>query len=448
MKKAITSTAIPTHALKSEALAGMTASFERFCLAAGIETLSEMMEQDAEAICGSRHARGEGRQAHRWGRTKGKIGFHGGKVDVERPRVRGLDGEERMLPSWKSAVGENWLGEWAMNQMLIAVSTRKFERSVRLPGGDAPAARGAGLSKSATSRRFVALSAARMRPWVATRLDDLDLMVIQIDGVHMADGRLPAAAIGIDATGEKRPLGLVEGATENAATARALIANLIDRGLDPAVPRLFIIDGSKALSTAIRRAFGRDAPIQRCQVHKARNILERLPKSMHASVRSVLRQVWELDDAAKAEKLLRNLARRLEADWDGVAGSILEGLDEMLTVTRLGLPRQLRRSLACTNIIENVMGTGRRVCRNVKHWRSPSMAMRWTAAAMIEAKKGFRRLKAHKQRPALRAGSIETKPPSPSRLLPKSTKPHSSQPAAPAPRISTPRGTPPRSSTA
>ena len=410
MRKAITSTAIPTYALKSEALAGMTASFERFCLAAGIETLSEMMEQDAEAICGLRHARGEGRLAHRWGRTKGKIGFHGGKVDVERPRVRGLDGEERILPSWKSAVGENWLGEWAMNQMLIAVSTRKFERSVRLPGGDVPAPRGAGLSKSATSRRFVALSAARMRQWLATRLDHLDLMVIQIDGVHMADDLLLVAAIGIDATGEKHPLGVVEGATENAATARALIANLIDRGLDPAVPRLFIIDGSKALSTAIRRAFGRDAPIQRCQVHKARNILERLPKSMHASVRSVLRQVWELDDAAKAEKLLRNLARRLAADWDGVAGSILEGLDEMLTVTRLGLPRELRRSLACTNIIENVMGTVRRVCRNVKHWRSPSMAMRWTAAAMIEAKKGFRRLKAHKQLPALRAALDRKKP--------------------------------------
>ena len=403
MKKAITSTAIPTHALKSEALAGMTASFDRFCLAAGIETLSEMMEQDAEAICGSRHARGEGRQADRWGRRKGRIGFHGGKVDVERPRVRGLDGEERILASWKSAVGENWLGEWAMNPTLIAVSTRKFERSVRLPGGDAPAPRGAGLSKSATSRRFVALSAARMRQWMATRLDHLDLMVIQIDGVHMADDMLLMAAIGVDATGEKHPLGLVEGATENAATARALIANLIDRGLDPAVPRLFIIDGSKALSTAIRRTFGRDAPIQRRHVHKARNILERLPKSMHASVRSVLRQVWKLDDAAKAEKLLRNLARRLEADWDGVAGSILEGLDEMLTVTRLGLPRELRRSLACTNIIENVMGTVRRVCRNVKHWRSPSMAMRWTAAAMIEAKKGFRRLKAHKQLPALRA---------------------------------------------
>ncbi len=140
-----------------------------------------------------------------------------------------------------------------------------------------------------------------------------------------------------------------------------------------------------------------------CQVHKARNILERLPKSMHASVRSALRQAWELDDAAKAEKLLRNLARRLNADWEGVAGSILEGLDEMLTVTRLGLPREMRRSLACTNIIENVMGTVRRVCRNVKYWRSPSMALRWAAAAIQEAMKGFRRLKAYKHLPALRA---------------------------------------------
>ncbi len=165
--------------------------------------------------------------------------------------------------------------------------------------------------------------------------------------------------------------------------------------------RLFIIDGAKALSKAIRRTFGPAAAIQRCQIHKARNIMERLPKSLHASVRRVLRQAWELDDANKAEKLIRNLAQRLERDWLGVAGSILEGIDEILTVTRLGLP--LRRSLACANIIENVMGTVRRVCRNLKRCRSASMAMRWTAAALQEAAKGFRRLKAHKQLPALRA---------------------------------------------
>src|SRR5208282_5487756 len=181
------------------------------------------------------------------------------------------------------------------------------------------------------------------------------------------------------------------------AVVQALIDDLIERGLDPAVPRLFIIDGSKALAKAIRRSFGRHTPIQRCQIHKARNIMERLSPALHASVRRALRQAWELDDAAKAEKLIRNLAQRLERDAPGVSKSILEGLDEILTVSRLGLPAELRRSLACTNIIENMMGTVRRVTRNVK---------RWTAAAMNEAKKGFRRLKAYKQLPALRAALV------------------------------------------
>src|SRR6476646_8282457 len=234
-------------------------------------------------------------------------------------------------------------------------------------------------------------------------LGHLDIMVVQIDGIHIAEDIVLVAAIGIDGEGAKHPLGLIEGASEHSAVVQALIDNLIERGFDPAVPRLFIIDGSKALSKAIRRSFGRHTPIQRCQIHKARNIMERLPEPLHASVRRVLRQAWELDDADKAEKLIRNLAQRLERDWTGVAGSILEGIDEILTVPRLGLPKELRRSLACTNIIENVMSTVRRVCRNVKRWRSASMAMRWTAAAMQEAAKGFRRLKAHKQLPALRA---------------------------------------------
>ena len=401
MNKLTTSTAMPARALKSEALASLLASFERLCLAAGVETLTDMMEADARAACGPRHARGTQRTAHRWGRTMGKIGFHGGKVEIERPRLRGFDGKEQTLPSWEGTVMEDWLGKWAMNQMLINVSTRKFKRSMRLPEGDVPAAKGSGLSKSAASRRFVALSAARLKDWMAQDLSALGLLVIQIDGIHMDDDMTLVAALGVDMNGNKHPLGLVEGATENAATVQALIDNLIERGLDPAFPRLFIIDGSKALSKAIRAAFGRDVAIQRCQIHKARNIMDRLPKSMHAPVRRVLRQAWEMQDASKAEKLLRNLARRLECDWPGVSTSILEGLDEMLTVTRLGLPAELRRSLACTNIIENAMGTLRRVCRNVKYWRSPSMALRWAGAAMHEAAKGFRRLKAHKQLPIL-----------------------------------------------
>jgi transposase-like protein len=290
-----------------------------------------------------------------------------------------------------------------MNLMLINVSTRRFGRAVRLPEGDIPAPPGAGVSKSAASRRFVALSTERMREWMAADLSKLDLLVIQIDGVYIAEDLTLLAAIGIDGDGVKHPLGLLEGATENAAVVQALLDNLIERGLDPTICRLFIIDGSKALAKAIRRTFGRHTPIQRCQIHKARNILERLPKHLHAPVRTALRQAWELDDAEKAERLIRNLARRLEQVAPGVSASILEGLDEMLTVIRLGLPQSLRRSLACTNIIENMMGTIRRVCRNVKRWRDASMALRWTAAAMQEASKGFRRLKAHKQLPVLRA---------------------------------------------
>ncbi|MGH6873435.1 MAG: IS256 family transposase [Aestuariivirgaceae bacterium] len=407
MNRLITSTSTPARELKIEALASLSASFERLCLAAGIEALAEMMEADARTACGLRHGRGKDRTAHRWGRTKGKIGFHGGKVEIERPRLRGFGGKEQSLPSWEGAMREDWLGKWAMNQMLINVSTRKFARSVRLPEGDVPTSAGAGLSKSAASRRFVALSAARMKEWMACDLSGLDLLVIQIDGIQMDEDLILVAAIGVDAKGDKHPLGLIEGATENAATVQALIDNLLARGVDPAVPRLFIIDGAKALSKAIRRTFGHAAAIQRCQVHKARNIMERLPKSLHASVRRALRQAWEMDDADKAEKLIRNLARRLQRDWSGVAGSILEGIEEILTVTRLGLPKQLRRSLACTNIVENLMSTVRRVCRNVKRWRSASMALRWTAAAMQEASKGFRRLKAHKQLPVLRKALLE-----------------------------------------
>jgi putative transposase len=403
MKKPTTLTAVVPPANVAEAWQEVAASFDRFCLTAGLEALSSMMEDDAAELCGPRYGREDGKGGYRWGKTKGKLGFHGGKVEVERPRVRGRDGGEMTLPSWNGAVSQDLLGKWAMNLMLINVSTRKFGRAVRLPEGDVGAPEGAGVSKSAVSRRFVALSEERMKEWMATDLSKLDLLVIQIDGIHIGEDLMLLAAVGIDGKGSKHPLGAIEGATENATVAQALLDNLIERGLDPHVCRLFVIDGAKALSKAIRKTFGRHTPIQRCQVHKARNITERLPKFLHASVRKALRQAWELDDAAKAGRLLRNLAHRLERDAPGVSGSILEGLDEILTVTRLGLPAELRRSLACTNIVENMNGTIRRVCRNVKRWRDASMALRWTGAAMQEAAKGFRRLKACKHLPALRA---------------------------------------------
>src|SRR3954467_13127224 len=274
MKRIITTPGPDTTALVKEAWQDVGASFERFCLTAGIATLSRMMTEDAERLCGPRHGRSGLRTGHRWGRTKGKIGFHGGTVPIERPRVRTRDGPELPLPSWEAARAEDWLGQWAMNLMLINVSTRRFGRAVRLPGGDVPAPPGSGVSKSAASRRFVALSAAQLADFMAADLSALDLLVVQIDGLHLGDVLVLVAAIGIDGEGNKHPLALVEGATENAATVQALLDNLVSRGLDPTVPRLFIADGAKALSKAIRRTFCSAAAIQRCQIHKARNIVE------------------------------------------------------------------------------------------------------------------------------------------------------------------------------
>jgi len=406
VKKPTTLTAVVPAANIEEAWQEVGASFERFCLTAGLATLSSMMEEDAVQLCGPRYGRQDGKAGHRWGKTKGKLSFHGGKVELERPRIRARNGTEMSLPSWEEAVSNDLLGKWAMNLMLINVSTRKLRRAVRLPDGDLPVVAGDGTSKSAASRRFVALSAQRLAAWMASDLSKLELLVIQIDGLHIGNELVLVAALGIDAEGRKHPLALVEGATENAAVVQALIDNLIARGLEPKVCRLFIVDGAKALSKVIRRTFGAHTPIQRCQIHKARNVTERLPKALHASVRRALRQAWELDDADKAERLLRNLARRLEHEAPGVAASILEGLDEILTVARLALPTPLRRSLACTNAIENMLGTVRRVSRNVKRWRNATMALRWAAAGMMEAMKGFRRLKAYRQLPILKAALV------------------------------------------
>lgn len=387
-------------------------SFERFCLVAGLASLTQMMAEDAQALAGAPHARAPDKPGYRWGRTKGRLGFHGGKVELERPRIRSkTTGKEMALASWTEAAEAGWLHQWAMNLMLINVSTRKFGRAVRLPEAGVAAEAGSGLSRSAVSRRFKALTEARLAEWMASDLSQLDLLVIQIDGLHLDDSLLMIGAVGVDADGGKHPLGVVEGATENAATVQALLDNLIDRGLDPWVCRLFIVDGAKALTKAIRRTFGADTPIQRCQVHKSRNITDRIDPKLHAAVRRTLRQAWESDDAPRAERLLRNLARRLELEAPGVSKSILEGLDEILTVTRLGLPPELRRSLASTNIIEAMNAVIRQVCRNVKRWRDAKMALRWTAAGMLEAAKGFRRLKAYRQLPALKAALEKHRPP-------------------------------------
>jgi putative transposase len=344
-----------------EGLEEFKGSFDRLCLQAGTAAIEVMLAADAEQLCGKRYQRHADRHGHRWGMVGSEVGWHGGKAAIRRPRVRQRGGAELELASWTAIQKADLLSRWAFNQMLIGVATRKYARSVRLPDGDLAGQAKRATTKSSVSRRFVALSTAKLKEWLAADLSGLDLLVIQIDGLRVGDHVL-VAAIGIDGAGDKHVLALALGATENAAVVKALLADLVERGLRPDIARLFILDGAKALSRAVRDTFGDFALIQRCQVHKGRNIIERLDPSLHAGVKKVLRQAWDSPTAEQAERVLRNLARRLDHDAPGVSASIHEGLDEMLTVIRLGLPDQLRRSLGCTNAIESLMAVLRELC--------------------------------------------------------------------------------------
>ena len=292
------------------------------------------------------------------------------------------------MPSWATFAAEDPLRERAVEQMLVGVSTRRYARSLE-PLPDDLVARG--TSRSAVSRRFVAATAAQMAEWLGRDLGAVDLVVLMIDGV-VIDEHVLLVALGIDVDGKKHVLGVREGATENASSCTALITDMRERGLRTERAMLAVIDGSKALARAIRDVYGARALIQRCQAHKARNVLDQLPDEMRPSVRQALRDAYSSADATRAKRLLTNLARRLRDEHPGAAASLDEGLDETLTVKRLGLPSKLERQLSTTNAIENLMGAVRRLTQRVKRWRGGSMILRWTVTAVADAAGRFRRI--------------------------------------------------------
>ena len=301
------------------------------------------------------------------------------------------------MPTFEAMAQTDPLNRRIVEQMLLGVATRRYARSLEpLP----TEIRSRGTSKSSVSRRFVARTTAQVRRWQTASLEALDLVAIFLDGVIFAEHCL-VVALGIDATGQKHPLGLWDGSTENAAVCQGLLSNLQSRGLRTDRSLLVILDGSKALRRAVDHTFGRAACVQRCQVHKTRNILDYLPDGQRPWAHAILRRAYTHSDPAKARRLLEDLARRWDDEFPRAAESVREGLDETLTVLRLSLSERLRRSLATTNPIESLMSRARHVHRNVKRWRSGKMMIRWMTAAVFEAAKGFRRLKGCKDLPAL-----------------------------------------------
>lgn len=369
----------------------LRAELHEFVVSAGMRVVHELLEADRAAICGPRYEHPATRKASRAGHAPGELVLGGRRVQVKRPRARTVDGREVTLPSWARFSDEDPLDRRAVEQMVIGVSTRKYRRSLEPIADDV---KSRGVSKSSVSRRFVKRTMAALDAWLRRPLGELDLAAVMIDGVHV-DKHVILIAIGIDSSGNKHVLGLREGATENAVSCTNLLADLRQRGLRTDRSMLFVIDGGKALRKAVRDVFGDRGVVQRCQVHKKRNVLEELPEEMRKSIGAALSEAYQSTDVARARRLLQHCANSLKSSHPSAAASLREGLDETLTVMGFGLPRALERTLATTNPIENLMNAVRRVSGRVKRWRGGTMILRWMGAALGEAQKGFRRLKGH-----------------------------------------------------
>ncbi len=286
-----------------------------------------------------------------------------------------------------------------LERMLAGVSTRRYRRTQE-PVGEQVEQQARSTSKSSVSRTFKDRTKRALLALMSRSLADMRLAAMMIDGLEL-QGRMIIVALGITTEGVKVPLGLWEGDTENATVVKALLSDLVHRGLDPAQGMLFVIDGSKALRKAIRSVFGERVPVQRCVIHKYRNVMDHLPESERPAVQARLRRAWSETDYDRALDQLKRLAADLERTHPGAAGSLREGMEETLTVTRLGITGKLRRTLACTNPCESMIDTVRRTQRNVKRWRDGEMGMRWTAAGMLEAEKQFRKVIGYTQLPEL-----------------------------------------------
>lgn len=368
-------------------------------VAAGLGVLGAMLEEDRTRLCGARYAHDADRRASRAGYADAELPMGGRRIQMKRPRVRGADGHEVALPTWDRFASADPLSSRAVEQMVLGVSTRNYARSLEpTPRG----VRGRGTSKSAVDRRFVAETQKQLDEMMSRDLSSIPVCALMIDGIHMSE-HLVLVALGIDESGEKHVLGLYDGATENATVCTGLLSDLAARGMRSDRSMLFVIDGSKALRKAIRDVFGQRAIVQRCQVHKRRNLCDHLPEEMKKSVGQTISMAYKSTDAARAKRMLEALARQLDKKFPAAATSLREGLDETLTVMRMKLPAGLARTLATTNPIEFINGRIRKTTHNVAKWDSGQMVLRWLALAVREAAKTFRRLRGHKSMPVLLA---------------------------------------------
>jgi len=368
-----------------------------FSVGIGLAVLDELFEAEVGRLAGPKGKHDPDRRAYRHGHEPRQVTLGGRRVPVYKPRVRSVDAEEIELRTFRTFATRDLLTEAALGRMLAGLSTRRYSAGLE-PVGTVEAR---ATSKSAISHRFIQGTEQKLAELFGRDLSQLDLVAMFIDGVEIAE-HCVVVALGVDADGRKHPLGLWEGTTEYKTVCNALLGNLIERGLHVEQPRLFVIDGGKAIRAAVMSTFGTYAVIHRCREHKRRNVLEHLPQTERMFVSRKLNKAWSEPDARRAEAQLRALAKHLETQHPGAAASLLEGLEETLTVTRLGLSGSLLDTFKSTNPIESMNSIARTVTGNVKRWKNGKMVVRWMAAALLDAEKRFRRVKGYRDMPMLR----------------------------------------------
>ena len=368
-------------------------------VAAGMAVMQTMFEAEMTEACGPKGKHDPGRAAVRHGAGKGSVTLGGRRVAVGRPRARTVDGHEVPLISYEHFAADDMLTQVVMERMLAGVATRRHAR-VAEPVGAQVAREAKSTSKSAISRRFVKTTETALAELMARDLSGEDIKVLMLDGEHMAE-RCVVVALAITADGTKRPVGLWDGSTENKTVVRSLLADLVERGLRFHDGLLVVLDGAKALSAAVREVFGDKALIQRCTLHKRRNIADHLPDKDKAWVDAKLVKAFGHPNPDQGLRNAKHLAAQLDKNYPSAAASLREGLEEMFTVARLGIDGRLATTLTTSNPIESMISIARTTNRNVTRWRDGQMVLRWTAAGMLNAERSFRRIKGHKQMPQL-----------------------------------------------
>jgi putative transposase len=361
---------------------------------AGVQLMGLLMEAEVQERVGARSQRQADRTANRWGTERGYCVVMGQKVPIQRPRVRTTDDREVRLGSYEMFHRGEPLTETVWEKLMLGLSTRRYGQAVR------EFAEAYGLEKSAISEHFIEASRAKLKEMMERPLDKTKFCVLLIDATPFA-GQQMVAVLGITQDGRKMILGIRQGATENATVVGELLGDLINRGLDFDQPRLYVLDGGKALSAAVKKYAGDAAPIQRCQLHKRRNVLDHLTEEQKPAVAKKLNAGYALEDYDAAKLALKQLLRELMDLNPSAARSLEEGWEETLTVHRLHMPPQLRKTLASTNVIESAFSIVERVCANVKRWHGGDQRERWVGSGLLVAEKQFRRIQGYKQIPVL-----------------------------------------------